>query len=456
MQKLTNKYFWIPILFAILAFLLSNRLGIRGAQLLALLTGGFVIVHRLNPAINYYILLSSMLFTDSFSGTIWGQNFGYLATPDFFAAYAWVMGFITLFHFFILGRGVYFKFIEIDKYLFLFVSLIIISTILSIDVANSLKGLSRYPSFIILYFLTRLVFINKYEITNFINYSFGVLLVIFFIAIYKVITFQPYGTIGNFLFFLAPVGSVLYHRYLNNKQFASKLWLLIMVFGSFLLLVSESRRALLSILIAWLGILRINKINLTSLIVISLVALLGIQLIGDMTRYDKTWSQLGDVFRGDRSEQKLESISTGRYGLWEAGMKMIAEYPITGVGLRNHMSEILRFGTNRSQRIHNVFLDTAAQAGIPALLLLVAILINIWKRTTKAIKLLFGKNEAELVKIIWGLRISLIILIVISFFGGSMLLDKFGWFQFGFIIAITKYVYESRSLRVIAPGTYSK
>jgi hypothetical protein len=38
-----------------------------------------------------------------------------------------------------------------------------------------------------------------------------------------------------------------------------------------------------------------------------------------------------------------------------------------------------------------------------------------------------------------GLKISLVALLVTALFGGSLILDKFGWFQFGLIVAATNF-----------------
>ena len=69
--------------------------------------------------------------------------------------------------------------------------------------------------------------------------------------------------------------------------------------------------------------------------------------------------------RGDA----LNKDSGGRLEFWRASLDIIARNPIVGVGYENISSEIgKRIG--RARPAHNLYLETAAETGIPGLILL--------------------------------------------------------------------------------------
>jgi O-antigen ligase len=383
-----------------------------------------------------------MVFTNSFVGTLLGRNFDFIISANVLASFSYTLGIVTLVHFFLLGRlnNELFRFVKLDIWLIVFVLIVVITSLIGIDFDKSLPGILRYPSFIILYILTRIIFTNKHEFINFISFSLGILLTIFIFNLSKILTSEIYPTLGNFIFFIPPTVAVVYFKAIEERKLAWKLWIVILLFGSILMLVTESRRILLAIAITWIGILRVFRVRLSILIVLVIVAIGGFVLLGEMERYDRTFVAVKDIASGNYTKKAIESVSTGRYGLWEAGFKMIRANPVTGVGLNNHTTEILQYGTTRSQRIHNVFLDTAAQAGIGALLVLLIIIAKMWTLINRSMVVCQINSDNFMYLFLAGLKISLVALLVISFFGGSLIMDKFGWFQFGLIIAACKNV----------------
>ncbi|MFW6336677.1 MAG: O-antigen ligase family protein [Phycisphaeraceae bacterium] len=64
-----------------------------------------------------------------------------------------------------------------------------------------------------------------------------------------------------------------------------------------------------------------------------------------------------------------------RFDSWQAAWRIAVDNPVLGVGIRNSNVYSKNFGSDRYGRtIHNQYLQTAADAGIPAMLLFVAIL----------------------------------------------------------------------------------
>jgi len=67
------------------------------------------------------------------------------------------------------------------------------------------------------------------------------------------------------------------------------------------------------------------------------------------------------------SQRERDASARSRIESWRAGWAIAKDYPLFGVGLRNSNALIGRYGADREGRtIHNVYLQFAADAGIPA------------------------------------------------------------------------------------------
>lgn len=71
-----------------------------------------------------------------------------------------------------------------------------------------------------------------------------------------------------------------------------------------------------------------------------------------------------------------DTSNTGRIAIWREAVAIIVDHPFLGVGLGNYSLAVKPSATYREPRYaHNLFLDTAAEIGIPAALLLTVALI---------------------------------------------------------------------------------
>jgi O-antigen ligase len=67
-----------------------------------------------------------------------------------------------------------------------------------------------------------------------------------------------------------------------------------------------------------------------------------------------------------------------RLVVWKAGIKMVKENPLTGVGLGNFRAVVLDYeepGENIRLMAHNTYIELAAEMGIPVLLLFITMLL---------------------------------------------------------------------------------
>jgi O-antigen ligase len=95
-------------------------------------------------------------------------------------------------------------------------------------------------------------------------------------------------------------------------------------------------------------------------------------------RFDKTLESrsepLGE-YGGVALEQDLDKSASTRVVIWKGGLQMVREHPVMGVGLTRFGQLIRNYAPlDRGRDAHNAYLITAAELGIPALLLFLAIL----------------------------------------------------------------------------------
>jgi len=70
-----------------------------------------------------------------------------------------------------------------------------------------------------------------------------------------------------------------------------------------------------------------------------------------------------------------------RLALWQGGLEMVREQPLTGIGLGTFKERILKYappGFDAQFLAHNTYLEMAAEAGIPALLAFVGLFVFSW------------------------------------------------------------------------------
>jgi O-antigen ligase len=79
------------------------------------------------------------------------------------------------------------------------------------------------------------------------------------------------------------------------------------------------------------------------------------------------------------SKQDVDASAQSRWVTWGIGLKMAQERPVFGYGIRNSNLFTYQYGADIEGRsIHSQYLQTAADSGIPALALYVAMLASVF------------------------------------------------------------------------------
>jgi len=152
---------------------------------------------------------------------------------------------------------------------------------------------------------------------------------------------------------------------------ASKRWLkmvswfiaILMLHG---MLMSYSRGAMISALFGLMWILIHHRPRKQALAIAAVAVLATSMLAGEEIR---------DRFRSS-AEFDADTSAQSRFDSWAAGWAIATEYPLTGQGIRNSKYYTKNYGADRQGRtIHSQYIQIAADSGIIASLVYIAMLI---------------------------------------------------------------------------------
>lgn len=114
-----------------------------------------------------------------------------------------------------------------------------------------------------------------------------------------------------------------------------------------------------------------------------------------------------------------DASGQSRLALWEAGMRMASEYPITGVGPNNFIYvNTQKYLSEHHEVQHNVFVQAVSELGYPGLILFVSMILCCFYNQRKSRKILLQKriDEPFLVGLSHGLDLSMVGFVVNGFF----------------------------------------
>ncbi len=128
-----------------------------------------------------------------------------------------------------------------------------------------------------------------------------------------------------------------------------------------------------------------------------------------------------DRFVGARNYEE-DATASARLTLWRAGIQMFKDYPLTGVGIENFSANfVARYGATGAGGAtvaHNIYIEAASELGAGGLLVVLAVIIEVFRRNANTRKLCREANlqEAWLVNMSHALDCSLLAFSVHGFF----------------------------------------
>lgn len=197
-----------------------------------------------------------------------------------------------------------------------------------------------------------------------------------------------------------PLAYFLWH---GQKQWWRWIFLAMLPLFLHAILMSYSRGAMLSLLLATPLIVIRSRNKKMMLVVLTGLLLLVPVLAGQEIR---------DRFFTIDNYQTDESANS-RFDSWKAAIKIVQDYPIFGAGIRNSNLISNQYGADMEGRtIHSLYLQIAADSGFPALGLYLAILFIAWstlRQFQKQYQHTQSSNMQMAYNVACGLEVSLVI-----------------------------------------------
>jgi len=86
------------------------------------------------------------------------------------------------------------------------------------------------------------------------------------------------------------------------------------------------------------------------------------------TRFQEVWKELAGSSTGSVTE---------RLELWKAGLRIVADHPVFGIGVGNYPAELAKYAPDLQGMVaHNSYVQVAAETGLPGLALYLALFIT--------------------------------------------------------------------------------
>jgi O-antigen ligase len=148
------------------------------------------------------------------------------------------------------------------------------------------------------------------------------------------------------------------------------------------------------------------------------------------------WSRAGSIVP---SIQRQENSFGLRVGLWKAGIRMVADHPISGVGPGNFRVALPRYGRGAilGARLgaHNSYVSVAAEMGIVGLTLFLLLHIMALKRIRRRSAAAARSGDTD-VGLLALTAETCILIIMLSALSGHLESTKYLWIFFGLAMAI--------------------
>lgn len=255
-------------------------------------------------------------------------------------------------------------------------------------------------------------------------------------------------------------------RFLTNSQNKYQRWLTVAILIGFVaLFFSYSRGAWVALLVGLVFALLMKWGWVKKIIAISLMVVIGASTWLVVDHHFMRFAPDHDhtIFHTDFSEHiaatvTLKDVSNAeRFYRWVAGYRMFVERPVTGFGPNNFYSTYRPYTINAFQTwvsdnpehstIHNYFLLTLAEQGIPGLLLFAMLWIGILFR----LQYLYKHLQNEFYRTVTlCVAVVLAMIVSINFMSDMIETDKIGslfWLCLGFVFIINrKFAEEYRSI----------
>ncbi len=250
-------------------------------------------------------------------------------------------------------------------------------------------------------------------------------------------------------------------RFLTPKEHKYRKWISIAILISLIgLFFSYSRGAWVALIVGvvFAFLMEWNWVKKISIIAISVILLAGSWLFVDYHYMRFAPDHDHTIFHTDFSEHiaatiNLKDVSNAeRFYRWVAGFRMFVEKPVTGFGPNNFYNNYRPYTLNSFETwvsdnpehstIHNYFLLTLTEQGIPGLLLLVLLWVGMLFR----LQYIYHKLQDPFYRMVTiTVAVILAMILSINFMSDMIETDKIGslfWLCLGFVFVVNRKLAE--------------
>lgn len=243
--------------------------------------------------------------------------------------------------------------------------------------------------------------------------------------------FENSGELGIQMCVFLPlsVGFVLAFQGQWPRWIAAIAWLMPVTAGA-TILGSSSRGAVLGGVCSLVPFLVRSKYRVRAFVVIAAATTIGLALMP---------AEFMDRFRSAGEDE----TSTARLERWEAGIEMMFDHPVLGVGYFNwpvYYPPTYKPGAEGGMLSHNIFVQAGSELGVTGLTLFVSMIVACFVMTARVRKAVSNRTDHSLyMPLANGMDGAMIGFIVSGFFV-TVLYYPYFWVQLAFTVALSNVV----------------
>lgn len=414
----------------------------------------FTIFFFNNDKLLFYLLFVSLVTSNFFTGAIGGFEFeNYLTasiTADLSEAIAYALILII-----VLKNKVkdLLHFNDLSTVFLVFIAYCFFTAVFAEFPEFTIQNSVRLVTFFILYLLTVYYIRTESNYIEFINMVVASSLFLIIIVPLK-LAFSPEAlyTGGSYFMFMFPILiNILAYVTLSNKINMTNFifYSALNAFAIISMILTYSRRYFIAFtiyLIAFLVTIRSKLLSITAITVIGVGILVFISLPGQLFfRIDETFETIESSFESGSSNKFTESSDfyNNRDVLFNYGIQIFAEYPITGCGFLNSYKVIERY-TGKEMRIHNLYLQILADLGIIGFVIYTVIIVILFLKLRVAYKHFASTGNLFMRLQTLAILLYLISVSIVAALGLHFIYSKFDWIVYGLIAALSDNIARNK------------
>lgn len=234
--------------------------------------------------------------------------------------------------------------------------------------------------------------------------------------------FREAGGLGGYMAAVLPLVAVMFIR---TRWWGRLLCTASAVFAMNTIILTRSRSAVLGLVMACVTFLLLApkryRVPIIALVVVGAAAFIYLT--------DPQFVQRAETILSPRESR--DAASRSRLEIWKAGLAMIRDHPILGVGTGNFPQATGRYAPEyEGMNAHSTYIRCAAELGIPGLLLLLALIANafytLWV-VLRGVRVLPESQARAMQLVAVGLGASLASSLAFGITGHQLYVEAFWW-----------------------------